>query len=446
MRTLLAAAAAVVVLAAPAGAAVTTIPSPGPGPARYDRVTVTKVGPSTARTVLILMPGFQGGAGDFTLVGRDIVRRVGGLQVWALDRRSQALEDTSRFADALAGRATAGQAFDYYLGWIADGSITPHYQPPDTRAMGFARDWGLSTTLDGAHRVVMSARRAGRRVLLGGHSLGASMTAAYASWDFGGRPGYKDVDGLVLIDGGLLGSFSTSDLATTRKRLADLRTSDPFVDLLGAGLPWAAGVFAEAAAVAAQRDPAAPSLLQSFPLVPPAFRAPVPTTNRGAFGFAFDASTSPKSFALIQMRMGHLAPGGDWQDGEVTPIARGAGLFAQEPANAAEWFFPKRLALDVAAANALTRNAQAKLLGLRPFHRAAIDVPLYAFQTSLTHGRVLRGARRLIAGSHIPRRASLLVDGAATQSHLDPLAAAPARNRFLTTVVPFLKRLTRSRR
>ncbi|MEP6953201.1 MAG: hypothetical protein ABI950_03955 [Solirubrobacteraceae bacterium] len=441
MRTLLAAAAAALVLAAPADAGVTTIASAGPGPSRYDKVTVTKIGPASAKTVLLLMPGFQGGAGDFTLIGRDIVKRVGGVQVWALDRRSQALEDTSRFRDALAGRITARQAYDYYAGWIADPSIQPHFQPIAGRALPYARDWGLTTTLNDVHRVVQKARAAGRRVILGGHSLGASLTAAYASWDFAGRPGYKDLDGLVLIDGGLLGSFSTPTLAATKKAYADLQKSDPFIDLLGLGLPWAAGVLSETAAIAGVREPTASSLLQASPLVPAQFKGPQPTTNRGAFGYAFDATTSPEELALIQMRMGTLGPDGNWRDGEVTPVARGEALFAQEPANAAEWYFPKRLTLDVDAANALTRNAQTRLLGLRPWHRAGVDVPLYAMQTSLTKGRVLRGARRFIAASRIPRGRSVLVDASPTQSHLDPLAAAPERNRFLATVVPFLKRL-----
>jgi pimeloyl-ACP methyl ester carboxylesterase len=383
------------------------------------------------------MPGFQGGAGDFTQIGADIVKRVPGVQVWALDRRSQPLEDTSRFRDALAGRITPKQAYDYYAGWITDSSIQPHFQPVDGKSLPWAREWGLTTTLNDVHRVVMKARTAGKRVILGGHSLGASMTAAYASWDFNGRPGYKDVTGLVLIDGGLLGSFSTPTLAQTKKAYADLQASDPFVDLLGLGLPWAAGVLAETAAVAALKEPTAPSILQASPLVPAEFKASQPVTNRGAFGYAFDASTSPKELSLIQMRMGHLAPDGDWQDGEVTPIARGIDLFAQEPANATEWYFPKRLTLDVDAANGLRRNAQTQLLGLRPWHRAGIDVPLYAFQTSLTNGRVLRGARRLVKSSKIPH--SVLVDGSREQSHLDPLSAAPAKNRFLKTVVPFLK-------
>ena len=49
---------------------------------------------------------------------------------------------------------------------------------------------------------------------------------------------------------------------------------------------------------------------------------------------------------------------------------------------------------------------------------------------------MLRGARRFIAGSKIPRGRSVLVDASATESHLDPLTAAPERNRFLQTVVP----------
>jgi hypothetical protein len=437
-----------VLLAGPAAAAetVTTVPGAhGPGPSKYDRVFVTKFGPKSARRVLLLMPGFYGGAGDFTLDARAIVRRVPGLQVWALDRRSQALEDTARFADALAGRISVQQAFDYYLGWLSDPSIQPHFQPLDPSRFAFAKRWGLPMTLQDVRGVVQSARRQGKRVVLGGHSLGASMTVAYASWDFNGRPGYKDLDGLVLIDGGLLGSFSsTPDLAATKKAIKALDTAGPFVDLLGLGLPWAAGVFSEVGALAVLKEPTAPAIAQSFPLLPAPFKPPVPATNRGLFGYAFDASTSPAALALIHVRAGALGPDGDWVDGEVTPIERLAQTFGQEPANASEWYFPARLSIDVNAANALTRNAQTDRLGLRPWHRRAVDLPLYALQTDLTHGHVLRGAKRFIAGSKVPRGRSVLVDASATESHLDPLTAAPDRNRFLQTVVPFLRELAPS--
>ena len=81
----------------------------------------------------------------------------------------------------------------------------------------------------------------------------------------------------------------------------------------------------------------------------------------------------------------------------------------------------------------------ARLLGLRTFHERGIDVPLYAFQTDLTGGRVLRGARRLRRGSRIPR--ATYIDASRSTSHLDPLTAAPAPSSFLKTVVPFLKRV-----
>jgi hypothetical protein len=444
MRAVVIALLVTIACAAPAAAAETrtTIPgAPGPGPSRYDKVFVTKFGPSSAKRVLILEPGFYGGAGDFTLDARELVKRVPGLQVWAVDRRSEALEDTSRFADALAGRITVQQAFDYYLGWLSNPAIQPHFQPLDPAKLGFAKQWGLSLALQDLRRVVLSARRQGKHVILGGHSLGASMTVAYASWDFGGHPGYKDLDGLVLIDGGLLGSFSTPDLAQTKKAIADLDKTGPFADLLGLNLPWAAGVFAESGALAALEEPTAPAIAQSFPLLPAPFRPPIPATNRGQLGYAFDSSTSPKALSLIHVQAGSLGPNGDWVDGEVTPIQRLAQTFAQEPANATEWYFPSKLSIDVDAANALTRNAQTDYLKLRPWHRRQVDLPLYAVQTDLTNGRVLRGARRFMAGSKVPRSRAVLVDASATESHLDPLTAAPDRNRFLQTVVPFLERI-----
>src|SRR5262245_56568679 len=120
------AAAALAVAAAPASAGVgAEAPvemkgAPAPGPKSYDKVFVSKFGPRGADRVLVLIPGTIGGAGDFTLLAEELVSRIPNLQVWALDRRSQALEDTSMFEDALAGRVSADEAFDYYLGWLLD--------------------------------------------------------------------------------------------------------------------------------------------------------------------------------------------------------------------------------------------------------------------------------------------------------------------------------------
>src|SRR3569623_960429 len=147
-RLLLAAALSAVSLGVAAGASAaegqTTVTgwAKAPGPRSYDRLEVTRFGSASAKTVLVLVPGTNGGRGDFTPTARELVKDVPGLQVWAVDRRSQRLEDTKVFADALAGRVTTKAMFDYYAGWSADPSIQPLYQPPDLAKLGFAADWG----------------------------------------------------------------------------------------------------------------------------------------------------------------------------------------------------------------------------------------------------------------------------------------------------------------
>jgi pimeloyl-ACP methyl ester carboxylesterase len=413
--------------------------APGPGPSRYDRVSYERFGPASAKRVLILVPGTQGGAGDFSLVGPEIVRRVKGLQVWAYDRRSQAFEDPTGFATGDPDRA-----FGYYLRGEAVGAR--RFAPIDGAKVPYVREWGLRLALEDLRQVVKRARRGGRKVILGGHSLGASMAVAYAAWDFNGRAGHRDLSGLVLIDGGLLGSFTSPQLAGVEQRLAALRSGDPFLDLLGVHVPWAAGVLSDTAGMYARLRPDARATLTDFALLPASLRAPFPVTNEAALGYAFDRTTSPAALSLIQVRAGQVAASGDprpWQDGEVSPIQNVARLFGRSPVDATEWYFPNRLSLDVDGASALGRNAITKLLGLRVFHRRTIRLPLYALQTDLTGGRVLRGARRLVAGSRIPTRRVRLVDASRTNSNLDPLTSAPPRSAFLKSVIPFLRRTAR---
>jgi pimeloyl-ACP methyl ester carboxylesterase len=400
-------------------------------PAKYDRVFVRKFGKASAKNVLVLVPGFQGGSGDFTLDARELIKRVPGLAVWAMDRRSNALEDTSRFKPGTSLDA----AYDYYLGLnfkMVDGA-------KDTP---FARKWGLKVAMEDLRRVILAAHKGGRKVILGGHSLGASSTVAYATWDFKGRPGYKDVAGLVLIDGGLLGSFDSANLSQAKQRKAAIDSGEPFSALLP-GLPvWAAGVFAEIGSMYAKLAPDAASKPQTFPLLPQAFKPDFPVTNEALLGHAFDADTIPKGLELLETHSGRLAASGDprpWVDGELSPIQNLAATFWQEPGNAVEWYFPDRLRLDVDGMSPLKRGPVATLLGLRPFHVGQVDKPLYAYQTDLTSGRVLRGARAFVDRSKIMQTKYVNDPGA---GHLDPLTAAPARNRFLRTVVPFLKSLT----
>ena len=82
-------------------------------------------------------------------------------------------------------------------------------------------------------------------------------------------------------------------------------------------------------------------------------------------------------------------------DGELTPIQRFADAFSAESPNAIEWYFPRRLTLDVDGVSSLRPTRSTRLLGLRARHASKIDIPLYAFETDLTKGRVIRGAKRL---------------------------------------------------
>ena len=224
----------------------------------------------------------------------------------------------------------------------------------------------------------------------------------------------------------------------------DSLAGEPFADLLEVGLPEATGIFAEIGGLAARINPAEQSIAQSFPLLPPQFNPGFPVTNRGLFGYALDQDTSPPDLALIHVNSGMLAASGDprdWQDGGVTPILRLAETLGQEPVNAVEWYYPRRLNIDVDGASDPTRNPVTKLLGLRTFHLADVDLPVYAVETSLPNADVLGGARRLIKRSDSSKKDAKLVDASADMAHLDPLTAAPETNRFLETVVPFLKKL-----
>lgn len=402
------------------------------GPSAYDRVFVDKHGPKRAETVVVLIPGTSGGSGSLDPIARDLVDNVEDLQVWNFDRRTQPFEDTSAFE---SGDAQA--AADYYLGF--------QYERVTADQVPFVSEWGFATELNDLHEVIERASRGGRTVILGGHSRGASSAVAYAAWDFPrDGAGYRDLDGLILIDGGLA-AFGPEQfsLEEAQARLDEIRGGDVFNDALGAGIPEIGQIFLEVAARFAVEQPDAPSSLQSNPLIAGAgLSPPYPVTNEGFLGYLFDKTYSPLGPSL-QIRAGDFGPGEPrpWASGENTPIETFAGAFANEPGNATEWYYPNRMILDTSAANALRRTPAADLLGLRLFHTRRIDTPLLAYQTDLTGGGVLEGARTLIDRSRIER--AKLIDASATTSHLDPVLAPIETNRLTRAAVRFVRRASR---
>jgi pimeloyl-ACP methyl ester carboxylesterase len=420
------------IAAAPAGATKIAIKgAAAPGPAKYDRLTAWTYGPAKAKTVLVLVPGTSGGAGSVVPVARDIAKRVPGLQVWAVDRREEAFEDHSVFRTG-----SLAEINEYYL----DGKYEKTGDVP------FVADWGLAVQTGDLHRVVRQASDGGRRkVVLGGHSRGASQVAAYAAWDFNGRPGFRDLAGMVLIDGGLLGFIDEGTSQPYRRAEAreavDAAREQPFEDRLGLGIPEIAQIVGQMFGTYALKEPDAVSQMQQEPLVPSDLKPDFPVTNEGQFGHVFDPTYSPAEFRGLWVRSGALAEAGDprpWESGENTPIERFASAMGGVDPDFTEWYYPKRLVIDISGANPMRRDPASKELGLRLFHTAKIDTPLYAFETDLVPGRVLAGARRLIDRSKIRRR-KLVKDH--RMSHLDPVLAKPSANTFLQTVVPFLERI-----
>ena len=74
---------------------------------------------------------------------------------------------------------------------------------------------------------------------------------------------------------------------------------------------------------------------------------------------------------------------------------------------------------------------------MRATHGRDLELPIYAIETSLGAGRVLKGARALARRSDVP---VTLVDRHTTYDHLDPLSAVREKNAFVKTVIPFLRR------
>lgn len=416
---------------------------PAPGtPDRYNKVRILRQGPARADHVLVLIPGTSAGAGNFRPAAEAILDRLPGWQVWSIERRENLLEDHSVLRRYENGKADATQLIDYYLGWLTDPTSSPRFTPRTTEDTAFAREWGLRVAVQDVRRVVRKARTGGRTVVLGGHSLGGRIAAAYASWDFGGRPGAKDLAGLVFIDGsGTSTELLGADQA--RARLSSLRSGSPFSDLLGLGLPWVSGIFNALGSTTALREPGARSQLQQFPLVPADLKPPVSATNLAQYGYSVDAATSPTYLRLVHSNVGRLAKSGDprgWVDGELGSARRAARVFAEISGHdGTSWYHPARLSLDASVVNNGVANPAQEVLGVKATLGRKAKVPMYGFDAALGGGRVSAATRALADLAGVPKRKVMTVDRSRTYGHIDPLSAAPDRNAFVKTVTKFLR-------
>src|SRR4029077_12102458 len=195
-------------------------------PPELNKVGVLQIGRKNARNILVLNPGTSASAAYFAPMAKTVVQQARGWAVWAVERRENLLEDHSVLNLAKEGMASPQEVFDYYLGWLVNPAVTTHFQLIPDANVAFARDWGMQVEIEDLHVVVNLALKQAKRVVVVGHSLGGSITTAYATWDFDGRAGGADLAGLVYIDGGSGPNPISADSASAA--LLSLSTSSPW--------------------------------------------------------------------------------------------------------------------------------------------------------------------------------------------------------------------------
>jgi pimeloyl-ACP methyl ester carboxylesterase len=336
---------------------------------KLNRVTTVRTrwqgpgfGAPRPRAILVLIPGFLGGATTFDPLARDLVAAFrGGLEVWAVDRRPNQLEDRlgslhasrgvhepeCRTSPPAPGCALFEGAQFYFpdvdarpfndfpgprdLDLDLDGTLDPRLPLVDRFGalrgpILFAQDdvrfmahWGLDTYFRDWKRLLESARRSvGPRgvVLLGGHSQGTTWATLFAAYDFDPDParvdaGHEHVDGLVLLEGGGAGAGAAvkptlSEYEATVAALEAPGGPDVFLtSLLGLVTLLPLGQVGEVASLGAVYQPGEPALSQRTPIFGAGvvgFLLSAPATNRAALGYFLDDDFS--TFAAFRASIG----------------------------------------------------------------------------------------------------------------------------------------------
>jgi pimeloyl-ACP methyl ester carboxylesterase len=383
--------------------------------------------PATAAAILI--PGNGGGAASFDIIGRWLAENAG-IEVWALDRRSNHLEDHTGTDQALKdGNVIVGGM--YYMA----GS----FKRLDPAEVSYLKHWGLRTHLNDIAEVVKQIQARGiKDIFLGGHSLGAMMSQAYAAYELtDGRPAYKDLRGLILFDGSVWGPRPDGEVD---KRIAEVQQKIAAGEVFNAEAPQAA-VLSELIIIAASLDPEGVSPIAPF--VQDITKVTSPLTNLALFGMAIDTDFKDLKFHAL-CRAGRLAdadpnnasaPRG-WvaydKCGEATDaLALAKALSAGR--GAAEWYQPSALLADIGKASQAMLDLPE--MGLK--HQKEMNLPVIAFLANVEGYDFADGLKKY-AASIKGKADSHNIDPPGTYAHLDPIVAADAPKRVFTPLKAWL--------
>jgi pimeloyl-ACP methyl ester carboxylesterase len=326
----------------------------------YVRTSITPASSNPPRVIAIMIPGFLGGATTYDPLARDLVRRFNGnLEIWAVDRRPNQLEDRLGAEHAIAGATDPeclasppapecaifeGVQFYYPdldkdpfgdfpgpgdLDLDLDGVFDD--QLPLVDGFGASRGpalmaqddvrfmawWGLDTYFRDWKLLVEAARATvgpDGLVLLGGHSQGTTWASTFAAYDFDPDPnvvvaGHSLVDGLILMEGGGVGAGSATKptLAQYQSSVANFATpGGPDVFLSGfSGIPLQdLGTSGEVAAIAAYYQPTERAIIQRTPVFGDGLPSQVlsaPATNRAIAGMFLDDDFSSTGAFRVSM-------------------------------------------------------------------------------------------------------------------------------------------------
>ncbi|HVM96294.1 MAG TPA: hypothetical protein VMT89_07885, partial [Candidatus Acidoferrales bacterium] len=393
----------------------------------------TTVPDSQIAKVLVLMPGFLGGAGDFDYLARRVVERTQGrTAVWAVDRRSNALEDQTGLDAAEAGHdADIAKGYYFHNTEVQNKTFAGFLK---STSNPFMSEWGIRTCVEDLDALISAARNryTHAAIFLGGHSLGGSIVPIYAAWDFGAYAGFERLSGLVLLEGapspgasvptqaqyettGFGSGLTRSSLKTVRAK--PITTLEPFVttDLFVTAEILAMRVhhaFGNPGAISTDSD-----LYKGFVgLLFGTSNLPA-VTNSAALGFGFDNDYQPLFFARVSIGSATGGPVGPnpnapflmqllgnvgtllaptdptatygWQrtasdapQPDPTDIDTFAGMLYRGPSNFIEWYFPTRLTLDAAVTSSLdvqrSGDWRKDVYGMAATENARVDLPVFA--------------------------------------------------------------------